>query len=130
DSGVERAALEEKFARQGVTLQPIDGAVFTADRPEAGPYTGRQSAPHGTTVADIILTIAPGVQLYSADVFGPQGGTEVETVIHALHHVIDVWHCKVVNLSLGVPEAKLQPLSRRQQFLRSIEAEYYSDLLV
>src|SRR3989441_12352736 len=77
DSGVERSALEEKFARQGVTLGPIDGGVFTADRPEPAPYTGRQSAPHGTTVADIILTIAPGVQLYSADVFGPQGGTEV-----------------------------------------------------
>src|SRR5439155_15774698 len=102
DSGVERAALEDKFARQGVTIRPIEGGVFTGDRVEPLPYTGRQSAPHGTTVADIILTIAPGVQLYSADVFGPQGGTEVETVIHALHWAIDVWKCKVVNLSLGV----------------------------
>src|SRR3954469_22515855 len=88
DSGIERAALEEKFARQGVTIHPIEGGVFTADKPEPAPYTGRQSAPHGTTVADVILTIAPKVRLYSADVFGPQGGTEVETVIKALHHAI------------------------------------------
>jgi subtilisin len=130
DSGVERAALDEKFARQGVNIHPIEGGVFAPDRAEPLPYAGRQSAPHGTTVADIILTQAPRVRLYSADVFGPQGGAEVETVIHALHYAIDVWRCKVVNLSLGVPEAKLQPLPRRQQFLRAIEEAYYRDVLV
>src|SRR5580704_5007485 len=56
DSGVERSALETKFAEQGVAIQPIEGGVFVADRAEPLPYTGRQSAPHGTTVADIILT--------------------------------------------------------------------------
>jgi subtilisin len=130
DSGVERAALAEKFARQGVAIHPIEGCVFAPDKPEPLPYAGRQSAPHGTTVADVILTIAPRVRLFSADVFGPQGGTEVETVTRALHHAMDVWQCKVVNLSLGVPEAKLQPLPRRQQFLRAIEEAYYRDVLV
>jgi hypothetical protein len=130
DSGVERAALEAKFAERGVTINPIEGGIFTPDRPEPLPYAGKQSAPHGTTVADIILTIAPQVQLFSADVFGPQGGCEVETVIKALHWAIDRWQCKIVNLSLGVPEAKLQPVQRRYAFQRAVEEAYYRDVLV
>src|SRR4051812_42563915 len=98
DSGVERAVLEAKYRAAGATIHPIEGAIFRADRPEPQPYTGHQSSPHGTTVADIILTIAPRVTLYSADVFGPAGTCEVETVIAALRHALDVWKVKVVNL--------------------------------
>jgi subtilisin family serine protease len=130
DSGVERSALEAKYAEQGVTLQPIEGGIFVPDRAEPLPYTGRQSAPHGTTVADIILSLAPQARLFSADIFGPQGGCEVETVIKALRWAIDSWKCKVVNLSLGVPEGKLQPTQRRNAFLRAIEEAYYQDVLV
>jgi subtilisin family serine protease len=130
DSGVERALLEDRFRRQGQEILPIEGAIFTADRPEPAPYQGRQSTPHGTTVADIILTLAPRVQLYSADVFGPQGACEVEVVIRALRWAADVWKCKVVNLSLGVPEHRLQQVQRRQQFQRAIEEAYYKDVVV
>lgn len=127
DSGVERAALE---AKHGPTLKRIEGGIFTAERAEPLPYKGRQSTPHGTTVADILMTIVPAVQLYSADVFGPSGTTEVETVIKALHWAYDVWKCKVVNLSLGVTEQKLQQLPRRQQLLRVIEEGYFKDVLI
>ena len=129
DSGVERAVLEDKFRAAGTPIQLIEGAIF---RPGGPPleYTGRQSSPHGTTVADIVLTLAPRVKLYSADVFGPAGSCEVETVIAALRHAIDVWKVKVVNLSLGVPEHKLQQLPRRQQLLRAIEDAYFRDILV
>jgi hypothetical protein len=130
DSGVERALLEEKFRARGQEIYPIEGGVFTAARPEPLPYTGRQSSPHGTTVADIILTLAPRVRLYSADVFGPQGSCEVEVVLRALHWAIDVWKCKVVNLSLGVPEHRLQQVQRRYQFLRAVEEGYYKDVLI
>ena len=130
DSGVERAVLEEKFRAEGQEILPVEGAVFRPDEPEPLPYTGHQSAPHGTTVADIILTMAPRVKLYSADVFGPQGTSEVETVIRALQYAIDVWKCKVVNLSLGVPEHRLQQLPRRHQFLRAIEEGYYKDVII
>jgi subtilisin len=130
DSGIERSLLEEKYRQQGVILQPIEGGVFTADRPEPLPYDGRQSTPHGTTVADILLTIAPRIRLYSADVFGPQGTCEVEVVIRALRWAMDVWHCKIINLSLGVPEQRLQQVQRRQQLLRTIEEAYYKDVLV
>src|SRR5437660_4387459 len=69
DSGVERAVLEDKFARAGRPIHPIEGGVFTVDRADPLPYDGRQSSPHGTTVADVVLTVAPRVRLWSADVF-------------------------------------------------------------
>jgi subtilisin len=127
DSGVERSVLEAKF---GPALKRIEGALFTADRAEPLSYEGRQSTPHGTTVADILLTQAPGVQLYSADVFGPSGTCEVETVIKALRWAYDVWKCKIVNLSLGVTEQKLQQLPKRQQLQRVIEEGYFKDVLI
>ena len=129
DSGVERATLEEKFYARGTPILPIEGAVFGSGG-VIHPYTGHQSSPHGTTVADIILTLAPRIKLYSADVFGPAGTCEVENVIAALRHAIDVWGVKVVNLSLGVPEHKLQQLPRRLQLQRAIEDAYFRDVLV
>ncbi len=127
DSGMERAVLEAKF---GPKIKPIEGAIFTADRAEPLPYDGHQSTPHGTTVADIILTQAPQVRLFSADVFGPAGTCEVETVQKALHWAYDVWNCKIVNLSLGVTEQKLQQLPRRQQLQRVVEEGYFKDVLI
>jgi subtilisin len=128
DSGVERVLLEGKYRERGQILHPIEGGIFTADRAEPLSYTGHQSTPHGTTVADIILSLAPRVRLYSADVFGPQGSCEVDVVIRALHWAINVWKCKVINLSLGVPEHRLQQVQRRYQFLRAIEEGYYKDV--
>jgi hypothetical protein len=127
DSGIERSVLEQKF---GADLQAIEGGIFTTDKAEPAPYQGRQSTPHGTTVADIILTQAPKVRLYSADVFGPSGTCEVETVIKALRWAYDIWKCKIVNLSLGVTEQKLQQLPKRQQLLRVIEEGYFKDVLI
>ncbi len=130
DSGIERSVLEDRFAQRGEVLQRIEGAVFRANSPAPLPYDGHQSSPHGTTVADIILSLAPKATLFSADVFGPQGSCEVETVIAGLRHAMDVWNVKVVNLSLGVPEHKLQLLPKRNQLLRAIEEAYYRDVLV
>jgi len=126
DSGVERAILEEKHP----AMKTIEGGTFTSERSEPLPYEGRQSTPHGTTVADIVLSIAPRVKIYSADIFGPQGGCEVEVVIKALTWAVDVWKCKIVNMSLGVTEQRLQQLPRRQHFLRAIEDAYYKDVLI
>ncbi len=129
DTGIEQAVLTEKFRKHGIAIQPIEGAIF-ASGPSPLPYEGHQSTPHGTTVADILLTLAPQVKLYSADVFGPQGSSEVETVIKALYWAMDQWQCKIINLSLGVPEHRLQQPARRQQFLRAIEECYYRDVLL
>src|SRR5439155_3575674 len=130
DSGVERGLLEERHRQRGQAIERIEGGVFTADQAEPQPYDGHQSTPHGTTVADILLTLAPRVRLYSADVFGPQGSCEVEVVLRALHWAINVWKCKVINLSLGVAENRLQQLPRRQQLQRAIEEGYYKDVLM
>src|SRR5688500_15656984 len=130
DSGVERGILEDKFHKLATDVRPIEGVVFRGTSPTPLPYDGHQSSPHGTTVADIVLTLAPRVKLYSADVFGPQGTCEVETVVAALRHAIDVWKVKVVNLSLGVPEHRLQQLPRRQLLMRAIEEAYFRDVLV
>lgn len=127
DSGIERSVLEAKF---GDTIHAIEGGVFRPDSAQPQPYTGHQSSPHGTTVADIILTIAPRAKIFSADVFGATGTCEVETVIRAMQHATDVWKCKVINLSLGVAEAKLQQLPKRHQFLKAIEEGYYKDVLI
>jgi len=43
---------------------------------------------------------------------------------------VDVWGCKIVNLSLGVPEHRMQQLPRRQQFLRAVEDGYFKDVLI
>ena len=130
DSGVERAALEARFREQGQEILPIEGAVFRAESPQPLPYTGKQSSPHGTTVADIIFRLAPRVKLYSADVFGSAGNADVDTVIRALQHAVDVWKCKVINLSLGVAESRLQSLPKRLQFQKAIEDAYYKDVLI
>src|SRR5262249_26321464 len=53
DSGVERSLLEEKFRKRGQEIKPIQGGIFSPDGPEPLPYEGKQSTPHGTTVADI-----------------------------------------------------------------------------
>lgn len=130
DSGVDRALLEERYAKAGTPIQRIEGALFRGPKPDVLPYDGRQSAPHGTTVADIILGLAPNVKLYSADVFGTQGTCEVETVVAALRHAIDAWNAKIINLSLGVPEHRLQQIPRRQLLYRAIEEAYFRDVLV
>ena len=51
-------------------------------------------------------------------------------MIRALRWAIDVWKCKVINLSLGVPEQRLQQVQRRQQLQRAIEEAYFKDVLV
>jgi subtilisin len=130
DSGVERSLIEERFRQRGQDIHRIEGALFLPERNDPLPYEGRQSSPHGTTVADIILTLAPRVRLFSADIFGPRGACEVEMVCRAVRWAMDVFCCKVINLSLGVPEQRLQQIQRRAQLQRVIEEAYYRDVLV
>ncbi|MGF1582689.1 MAG: S8 family serine peptidase [Gemmataceae bacterium] len=130
DSGVDETTLRTRATERGAEINTIQGGIFQPNRKEPLPYTGKHSSPHGTTVADIVLTLAPQVQLYSADIFGPLGTCEVETVINALHWAIHEWKCKVINLSLGVTENKLAQIPRRYQFLRAIEEAYFHDVII
>ena len=77
-----------------------------------------------------MLSLAPRVQLFSADVFGPAASSDVDTLIRALRYVMDVWHCKVINLSLGIAEERLQVIQRRQQLYRTIQEAYFRGIIV
>jgi hypothetical protein len=129
DSGIEQSVLVERARQRGTEIRQVEGAIFRPQGPPL-PYQGRQSSPHGTTVADIIVTLAPGVQLFSADVFAAGPGTTIETVLAALRYALDVWKVKIINLSLGIAEQRLQPVARRWQLLQIVEEAYYRDVLV
>ena len=124
DSGIDREKLAHRLR------SPVEGAVFREDRPEPMPDPGSPSSQHGTTVADILLGIAPAVTLYSADVFGPAGSCDSRVVIRAIRHAMDAWNCKVVNLSLGIPEPRLAVMPKRLELQRVIEEAYYRDVVV
>jgi subtilisin len=126
DSGADQALLASRHPR----MKPLQGGIFLANQPRPLPYLGQQSGPHGTTVADIVLSLAPEIELYVADIFGPAGSCEVDVVIKALAWAVDVWKCQIVNLSLGVVEQRLGQLPKRQQFLRAIEDAYFKDVLI
>jgi hypothetical protein len=130
DGGVELSVLQERSRQRGLPPPRVEGAVFTPAAPGPLPWNGRQSTPHGTTVADILLSLAPEATLVSADVFGPAGSCEVDTLLRALTWLVDEQRCKIVNLSLGVIEHRLQPLQKRQQLLRAVEEAYYKDVLI
>src|SRR5262249_16702171 len=53
-----------------------------------------------------------------------------DVVLRALRWATDVWKCKVVNLSLGVPEQRLQQVQKRYQLLRAVEDAYFKDVLI
>jgi subtilisin family serine protease len=130
DTGVERKVVEARGRARGVEIYPLEGAIFAHGRSEPLPYEGHQSSPHGTTVADIILTLAPRVRLFSADVFGPAASSDIETLLRALRYAMDVWNCKVINLSLGVTEERLQAIQQRRQLFRTIEEAYFRGIIV
>jgi hypothetical protein len=130
DSGIDRLRLNEKFQLLGQEIHPITGAVFGPGDGEPSADLGQPSSPHGTTVADVVLTLAPRARLYSADVFGPRGRCDVTAVVRALRWSIERWKCKVVNLSLGIAEHDDLPSSRRQQLQRAVEDAYFQDVVV
>ncbi|VTS02968.1 S8 family peptidase [Tuwongella immobilis] len=130
DGGIDRRVIESRFAALADPIEPIEGAIFSASAPDPLPYLGEQSSPHGTAVADILLRLAPRAKLFSADVFGPSGASDVDTLVRAVRHAMDHWHCKIINLSLGISEDRLQPLPKRQKLLRLMEEAYYRDVLI
>lgn len=122
DSGVDATTLAQRHPN----ARAVSGGVFRGGSQRPAPYDGRASSPHGTTVADIILTLAPAVEIVSADVFA---AADADTIAAALEWCVDQQECKVVNLSLGVPEARIPP-ARRWPLLRAVEAAYARDVLM
>jgi subtilisin family serine protease len=103
---------------------------FVPDHLEPLPASDVPASPHGTSVADVILSLAPSVELYSADVFGARGTCEVEALMRACRHALDTWRCRVINLSLGVSEGQLIQVPRRLALQRLMEEAYFRDVMV
>jgi hypothetical protein len=129
DTGVDVPLLQQRCRERGQEAPIIEEVLFTASgQPLRHP--GKPSAPHGTTVADIILRLAPRVQVFSADVFGPEGMCTVEKFISALKWAVDICQCKLVNLSLGMPEDRLNTPARRHALLQAVQHCYHRDAIL
>ena len=130
DTGVNVTKLQRKFDGKGVKFKPIKNALFKPNGVIDYSSIAPPVLPHGTVVADILLNHAPQAQLYSANVFEFRSFTELDLLLHAIHVAIHDWKCKVINLSLGLPEERLQQPWRRLQFLNALEDAYRNDVLV
>lgn len=121
DSGVERETLLARSRRGLYPAPQLEGVIL---RPDGGtdPYDGRQSGPHGTVVADAILSHAPQASLLSVDVFGPAGGCTAATLVRGIRHAVAAG-CDVVNLSLGLAESDLS--HRRAELMAAIQEGYF-----
>lgn len=127
DSGIDRELLADRARKRGREPKPIIGLWFNPlQREEQGPPANL----HGTIVADILSTLAPEAELFSADVIGSAGACEVEAVVQAIEHAVHEWKCRIVNLSLGIPEGRLQVLAKRHLLQRAVERAYHQDVLV
>jgi len=130
DTGVNAGKLQKKFDAKGVEFNTIINALFKPEGIVDYSSNAPPVLPHGTVVADILLTHAPKAQIYSANVFEFRTFTELDFLLHAMHVAIHDWKCKIINLSLGLPEERLQQPWRRLQFLNALEDAYRNDVLV
>lgn len=130
DTGIDEQLLMQRNSRLGQTVPAITGGIFQKGLEAPLPYSGQQSAPHGTTVADIVLKMAPAVQLFSADIFGPRGIADLEALIQAIYYATEQWKCHILNISLGVTEQRLQTAIRKQQLARAVEDCYQRGILI
>jgi hypothetical protein len=67
---------------------------------------------HGTNVAGIIATVAPGVKLISLDVFGTNGQGTWSDLISAVNWAVsnrDVYNITTINMSLGGGTSQGEP---------------------
>lgn len=128
DTGISPEVLQKKHGANGTTLEPMECVVLREQ--EIVPSQGKASSPHGTVVADILLSHAPRARLFSADLFGSRAGSDLDLLLRGLRLAMDTWQCKVINISLGLSENKVLQPWRRLQLLQVLEEAYQRDILV
>lgn len=97
------------------------------------PETSTMPAAHGTLVADILLQLAPGIELTVIDLFAGRGTTNPERLIHYLQCQSDSPTTHIVNCSIGWPEERWDtPVGRdvRQKISRLVEHTYEQGVCV
>ncbi len=105
---------------------------------EKHPSTSRVNPPaksptHGTLMADILLHQAPGIHLQSHDVFLGRPTAEPEAMVSALAAIRREGTCKVINLSLGIPEDRWDApkwRTARQLLTREVLGCYRAGMVV
>jgi subtilisin family serine protease len=123
DSGVDLAVLATRHPGH----EPITAAVARSGGVEQ--LVRPPSSPHGTTVADVILTVAPRVTMLSIDAFGP-AGADVDVIVRAIRYAVAEGRSQIVNLSLGIAERTLQQPAKRTALYRAIEEAYFAGVTV
>lgn len=126
DTGVNAALLEAK----SITGPPVRHAQFLPGGMVQEKTNPTPASPHGTIVADVLFGIAPGMQLFSGDIFGVGCQSTPEQLVHAMRYAMDEWQCKIINLSLGLPEERITQPIRKLQLLNVLEEAYRRDVLV
>lgn len=84
-------------------------------------------AAHGTLIADILLKIAPGIDLAMVDLFAGRGTTDPEKLIGFFEGHLQSPAAEIISCSLGWPEERWDtPLGRaaRQKITRLVEHAY------
>jgi len=130
DTGVNRQILSNFHRDLSNPINEICGVRFLDHAEFPMPDNGKESSPHGTTVADIILRLAPDVQLYSADIFGTRGSCTIQVLYRAIKWAIEEFKVKVINLSLGVPESQVSSFQIKHELQRAIEQAYSRDIII
>jgi len=95
--------------------------------------SGTVPAAHGTLVADILLKMAPAIELTVIDLFAGRGTTNPERLIHYLKEQTESPTTDIVNCSLGWPEERWDtPVGRdvRQKISRLVEHAYEQGICV
>ncbi len=93
----------------------------------------RKAPTHGTLMADILLRQAPAIHVESHDVFDGRPTAEPEALVSALSAIRQNGHCRLVNLSLGIPEDRWDtPRCKlaRQGLAREVLACYRAGIVV
>jgi subtilisin family serine protease len=114
--GVTGAGINVGVADTGIDYTHPDiapnykGGIDTVGVGDNDPFWNKDPGEtHGTHVAGTIvaannslgiLGVAPNVNLYHARVLGPRGGSASD-VMQGVRHLVEVFGCKVINLSLG-----------------------------
>ena len=126
DVGINESQLSVKRKAGGNILQMqfLPGGILK------NPSNHPPFSSHGTIVADTLLRIAPQVEILSADIFGNAFHSTAEQLIHAMRYAIHEGNCKIINLSLGLPEDRIPHPSRKLQLLHVLEEAYEKDVLV
>jgi hypothetical protein len=118
DTGVDLPLLASRHPGSVILQEPTPSTVPAA---------------HGTLVADILLKLAPSIELTVIDLFAGRGTTNPERLIHYLETQIDSPTTEIVNCSLGWPEERWDtPVGRdvRQKINRLVEHAYEQGICV